>query len=722
MNLLRPMPLKAEPQALVRPPSALVEVETAWRVAAMRREIRRSAAVLAAILPGAYVLTRDPGVFAMAPLVVLYLAADRSIERDWRRARVCFVAAMLLFGAGLVALFGTDALVHLLPLGALPLYYTLFDRHERRLRDGLMAATLALVLGSELLGRAGLLRPAVTSAGPGQSAFSLAVVLFVVASRTALLADYLQFVRDRLTEEHDRMEEAQATAHLGSFDTDLLAQRTVWSRELFLIHGFDPEGAVPPAEARLARVHPDDVAAVQASLAAAVGREGEHVAEYRVVRPGGEERHVRWSARCVFDAAGRPVRLTGCVQDITERKRHEEDLVRARVAAEHASRAKSMFLANMSHELRTPMNGVLGMTALALETPLTPEQRDYLEVAHGSGTTLLTILNDVLDLSKIEAGKLALEAVTFSLRTVVQQAVQLLAPRAQQKGIRLTAHVADDVAPRYVGDPVRVRQLLVNLVGNAVKFTERGEVRVEASCDPWRASRVTLAVRDTGIGIPEERQRAIFDAFTQADGTTTRRFGGTGLGLTICRELVRLMSGRIEVRSRAGEGSVFRVELELPEANELVTDHGAVKARSVSGTHAALPSRPLRVLVAEDNETNARIVRVLLERLGHKVTHVADGRAALDAIEAGGHDLALMDVQMPVMDGLEATRAVRARERERGGHLPILAMTANAMKGDEELCLEAGMDGYLSKPISFARFQEALLRHAPAAPAAVASA
>jgi PAS domain S-box-containing protein len=697
-------------------------VETAWRVSAMRAEVRRNAVVLAAVLPGLYLLSRDPAVFAMAPLGVVYGLAGRSIARDWRVARVLLVIATQLFAIGIILIFGTEAQVHLVPIGSIPLFYALFDAHERRLRNGLMAVTLGITVLAEVLGRAHALPSLVTSDRTGYSAFALAVVLYMIVTRTALLADYLQFVRERLTEEHRRLEETQATAHIGSFDTDLLAQRTIWSRELFLIHGFDADGAVPPAEARLALVHADDIAAVQQRLSAAIEREGEHVVEYRIVRPDGEERHVRWSARCVFNAARRPVRLTGCVQDVTERKQYEGALVRARVAAEQASRAKSMFLANMSHELRTPMNGVLGMTALALETQLSPEQRDYLEVAHNSGATLLSILNDVLDLSKIEAGKLTLEAVTFSLRTVVQQAIQLLAPRAQQKGIKLYAALDEDVVPRYLGDPVRVRQLLVNLVGNAVKFTERGEVRVEVSCDPHRPERVTLAVRDTGIGIPEERQRAIFDAFTQADGTTTRRFGGTGLGLTICRELVRLMSGSIEVQSRVGEGSLFRVALTLPEANELVTDHGVVKARKVSGTHPTHPQRPLRVLLAEDNETNARIVRVLVERLGHKIDHVTDGRAALEAIERGGYDLALMDIQMPLVDGLEVTRAVRAREAERGGHLPILAMTANAMKGDEELCLAAGMDGYLSKPIGFARFQEALLRYAQTTASAAASA
>ena len=694
--------------------------ETLWRITAVRVEVRRNAAMLAGVLPGIYLLARDPVVLAMAPLGLLYLIADRSIARDWRMARVFLVVATQLFAAGLILIFGAEAQVHLVPIASVPLFYTLFEPQERRLRNGLMAVTLTLILAAEVLGRAQALPSLVSGDRPGYSTVALAVALFLIVERTALLADYLQFVRDRLTEEHRRLEEAQATAHIGSFDTDLLAQRTIWSRELFLIHGFDAEGGVPPADTRLSLVHPDDIAAVQRRLSEAIEREGEHVVEYRIVRPDGEERHVRWSARCVFDEAKRPVRLTGCVQDVTERKRYEGALVRARVAAEQASRAKSMFLANMSHELRTPMNGVLGMTALALETPLSAEQRDYLEVAHNSGATLLSILNDVLDLSKIEAGKLTLEAVTFSLRTVVQQAIQLLAPRAQQKGIRLYAVLDDHVVPRYLGDPVRVRQLLVNLVANAVKFTERGEVRVEVSCDPDRPERVVLAVRDTGIGIPEERQRAIFDAFTQADGTTTRRFGGTGLGLTICRELVRLMSGSIEVQSRAGEGSLFRVALTLPEANELVTDHGVVRPRKASGARPSAPSRSLRVLLAEDNATNARIVRVLVERLGHKVDHVSDGRAALEAIERGAYDLALMDIQMPHVDGLEVTRAVRAREAERGGHLPILAMTANAMKGDEELCLAAGMDGYLSKPISFARFQEALHQHAQAVERATA--
>ncbi|MBP8979648.1 MAG: PAS domain S-box protein [Syntrophobacterales bacterium] len=412
----------------------------------------------------------------------------------------------------------------------------------------------------------------------------------------------------------------------------------------------------------------------------------------------------------IKNASGEITHFVGIQEDITSLKMTEQALKEAKEAAEAANIAKSEFLAGMSHEIRTPMNAIIGMAELLAETPLNPEQQQYLQIFRSAGESLLSLINDILDLSKVEAGRLILDTSPFHLGEVVEKTCEIMSVRAHQKGIELACRIAPDVSMDLLGDAPRLQQVLINLIGNAVKFTDKGEVIVQVDCaEADRPSGkdneclLHFSVRDTGIGIPADKQERIFERFTQADASTTKKYGGTGLGLTISRQLVELMGGRIWLESEFGRGSVFHFTARFRRG----------EAIAPSETIAVIPpraeTRPLRILLVDDSDDNRFLMKAYLKNTPHTVEMAENGAQAAEKFRGGDYDLVLMDMQMPVMDGYTATRAIRSWEQEQGRRrTPIVALTAYALKEDEEKSLAAGCDAHLTKPIKKARLMDVI--------------
>ena len=516
--------------------------------------------------------------------------------------------------------------------------------------------------------------------------------LVILAEQVAALTRDRERIRNALAKSEERFDLAMRGANDGLWDWDVAHGLVYFSPRWKSMLGHAEDEIGPALSEWSDRLHPEDRAAALAAVNLHMESETEHFeTSFRFRHKDGHYLWVMTRGLAVRDAAGQVIRMVGTHTDISAQKQAEEALIQAKNAAESASRAKSEFLANMSHEIRTPMNGVIGMLALAMDTSLTQEQREYLDMAHTSAHSLLYIINDILDFSKIEAGHLDVQPEVVDIRGMVAELSLLNQHRCKEKGLAFSHQVDPALPERMLLDPVRVRQVLVNLLGNAIKFTEHGGV----SLDIQRVGQgVRFAVRDSGIGIAKEHQATIFQAFTQADGSITRRFGGTGLGLSISFRLVGLMGGLMGLNSEPGQGSEFYFLLPIEEPHAPVENSPPVAVEPL-----AAPGAPLSILLAEDNPINQKLAVTLLARDGHHVTVVEDGEAALQALAGTRFDLVLMDMQMPGLSGVEATRRIRSQEAASGGRIPIVALTANAYPEDREQCLAAGMDGFVSKPI-----------------------
>jgi len=511
-------------------------------------------------------------------------------------------------------------------------------------------------------------------------------------------------------------------AHVGGWEWDVANDRTTWSDELFHLFKLNPADGAPAFADHHRYYDPDDMQRLKEAVEAAVASGTPYEMELCAIRSDGVRRICLARGYAEFGSDNKVTRLFGSLQDITEQKQAEKQLLEANrqleaamdranelaAQAEAANRAKSEFLANMSHEIRTPMNGVIGMAQLLRFTNPTAEQADYLDNLELSCQNLLTLINDILDLSKIESGKMELEYVDFSLQQSIQEVTTSQISLIRQKGLQLITTIQDQVPELLYGDSLRFKQILLNLLGNAIKFTESGTITISVMVVSYQdqTCRIRLEISDTGIGMTSETISRIFNSFEQADNSTTRRFGGSGLGLSICRRLTQLMGGEICAESTIGKGSTFRIEIPF-QVSTLQLQTRPDRPQELTALNG---KTGLKLLVAEDNTMNAATTVAMLKRLGHQAEVAVNGRNALELWHTGRFDAILMDIQMPVMDGCIAVSILREQEQKTGGHIPVIAMTAFALQGDRERFLAQGFDGYISKPIDMYLLDRELMR------------
>jgi PAS domain S-box-containing protein len=557
-----------------------------------------------------------------------------------------------------------------------------------------------------------LLRPAALLA----MAAGLAVSLRRQARRTAIVQAEQAHAQQALEESDLRFRILTRATNEAVWDWNIETDCVWWNRNMQTLFGCSEEEIGGTSAWRIQNVHPEDRQRVLTSLQVCAQRHGDFwSSEYRFRRADGSYADIFDRGYILRDQDGRAVRMIGSMMDITKRKR-EMELARARDAALESARLKSQFLSNMSHEIRTPMNSIIGMTDILLHTELTAEQREFMEIVRMSGESLLTIINDILDFSKIEAGKLKFELLDFEPRTAVEEVITMIQEQTRAKKLQLTLVAAPEVPATVRGDPGRLRQILTNLISNAIKFTPGGQINVRATKETESDTHVVLRfeVADTGIGVPAEARACLFQPFSQVDASTTRKYGGTGLGLAICKQLVNLMAGQIGCDSIPNQGSVFWFTARFEKPSEVLPlpEFSAGTGPEMIDPQQRLPAsqrRGMRILIAEDNVFNQKVVLRQVREMGFGADAVASGIEVLEALDRVPYDLILMDCQMPEMDGYACAAEIRRRE-DNARHVPIIAMTAHVMKEDRGKCLAAGMDDFLSKPVRVAHLESILIQ------------
>lgn len=513
-----------------------------------------------------------------------------------------------------------------------------------------------------------------------------------------------------LKSKEERIEACWEGSLEGLWDVNLQTNKTVYSNRWKAMLGYKPHEIGNSIEEWSSRVHPDDMPRIKKILDDHLEGKIPYRSQYRIKNKDGQWRWFQCSGQAMWDKNGQPYRLSGGAVDITEIKSIQENLKKQNEKIENLNLSKSNFIANMSHEIRTPMNGIIGMANLLLNTELNQEQQEHTNLILSSSEHLMQIINDILDISKIEAGKIELENIDFNIKKTTKEVIRLMESSAKAKHLNVKLIYPDTVPSNAIGDQGRIRQILFNLINNAIKFSEDCDIEVIFELKKQQNNRLLfqISVKDQGIGIAKDKQKTIFNKFSQADVSTTRKFGGTGLGLPICSDLIKLMDGKIAVESAENEGSNFYFTINLGVSNKTPKTHNKITKDSPK---KQLTLKNINILLAEDNSINQKLMTHLLKRYGCSVTPANNGKEAVEQVHKHNFDIILMDCQMPEMDGYEATKAIRKWEdkRQRSSSI-IIAVTANALKGDEEKCLAAGMDDYMSKPVNPNKLESMLMK------------